>query len=257
MRTLIVGTLALLMSVPVSNLMAAEESENDTSNIAKVLDKAEDKKPLMRPLPMVTGILAVKDDKGKTTFVSYPNARFAFQGVIYDSWSRRKIKNYDQVNESYMVPMEVAGIDTAELATFTLGNPSIKKMGTIFVDSISSKRTKTYLTTISTNAEKYHFEVVMLATMSKGSQKRFKQLWCAKDQNLALADLVLGQDKTKGAPGKKVCDTDVMFKGAITQNILNIKGMPFTMRADGLMYTGVPKDLDAWLRYDIHAQEKK
>ncbi|MFQ3188893.1 MAG: thiol:disulfide interchange protein DsbC [Paraglaciecola sp.] len=256
MRMFIRSAFALLISMPVSYVMATDEPTQDAATQAQI--KKEEKNPIraIRPLPLTDGIMAVLSKEGKTTFASAPNARFAFKGVIYDSWTRKTITTLEQVNEAYLVPMEVTGIKIEDLALFSIGNPDKPKMGTIFVDPVA-KSSQDYLKSIVAESDKYNFDVVMLATSSKGSVARFKRLWCSSNKAVALGDLILGGEKSYEYPSVKDCDVDAMIRTGIAQQILNIKVTPYTIRADGLMYNGTPKNLDEWLQYDIHAQEKK
>jgi thiol:disulfide interchange protein DsbC len=256
MRTFRKSAFALLISMPVSYAMATEETIQDTA--AKAQIEKEENNPIraIRPLPLTDGIMAVLAKDGKTTFASAPNARFAFKGVIYDSWTRKTISTLTHVNDAYLVPIEATGIKIEDLALFSIGNPEKPKMGTIFVDPVA-KGSQEYLKSIVAESDKYNFDVVMLATSNEGSVERFKRLWCSSNKAVALGDLILGGEKSYEYPAIKDCDIDAMIRTGIAQQILNIKVTPYTIRADGLMYSGTPKNLDEWLQYDVHAQEKK
>lgn len=247
---LIAGLLSLSVSAQDAKQLVAEEINKAANQEKNSLIKA------VRPLPMTQGIMAVEDRNGKTFFSSYPNSRFSFKGVIYDTWTRKTLSTVSDVHESYKVPIEVTGIKVEELSSFSIGDTDKPKSGVIFVDPIAESTSK-YLQQIISNKDNLHFDVVMMGSQTKGSIERLKSIWCNKDKAAALASLVSGDDSTVGAPKLIDCDPEPMVKAAVAQQLLNIKGTPHTIRSDGMFYLGVPKNISAWLGREFKLQENK
>lgn len=210
----------------------------------------------VRPLPMTNGILAIEDRNGNTIFSSFPNARFQFKGVIYDSWTRKTIKTVQDVHDAYTVPLEATGVIMEDLSYFVIGNKEIPKSGTIFVDPIAES-TATYLQKILQEKDKYNFDVVLMGTKADGSVQRLKTLWCTEDQELAIASLISGDNSTVNAKKRENCDPEPMVRAAVAQQLLHINGTPHTIRNDGLFYQGVPENIGEWLGREFKLVENK
>ena len=196
-------------------------------------------------VPMIDSFFLAETQSGAVHFISGPNARYLLNGTIYDSWTRSYITNLKDLEKSKHVPIETIGVKVNELAHFQVGNNKIPKQGTIFVEPLS-KSSVALLQYISKNPENFNLDIVVVASMKKGSLQESKRIWCSPDRKRALQDLI---DATRKAPpsSDNDCNIEPLIRSSIALNLLNIKAVPHFIRTDGLMYSGTPKDLISWL----------
>lgn len=191
----------------------------------------------------IQDLMLVKTKTGQTYFVS-KNGRFVFQGKLIDTWFRRTIDTLSEARAAHRVPLDKMGVDLDELPTFTFGNKDIPKQATLFVDP-NCGYCAALFNKLNQSPEKYHMDLVLTPILGEQSVYDAKRLYCAADKDKALLDLM---HKTKLATETRPdCNTAPITKSKIVMGLLEARGVPFLVRADGLTQGGIPSDLDAWL----------
>lgn len=233
-KSIIVLSLALSFNALSGEKMSQANIKQSISNQGQVAG--------IQKLP-IDNLILVKTDAGKTYFVT-ANGRFVFQGKLIDTWFRRTVDTLDEARKAHRVPLKHMGVKDDSLAVLKLGNPDIPRQATIFVDPYCSF-CKILLTQINQTPEKYHVDLVLAPILGKNSKQQSNKLWCAKDKQAALLDLIHRTNLvTEIDPD---CDVTKVGKSLTVMQLLGAHGTPFLVREDGLKFAGLPDDFDKWL----------
>jgi len=187
----------------------------------------------------IHGVKMIESDKG-VFFVS-ENGRFAWKGPLYDLWNGKEVAAMEDVDRVVnRVNINKIGVKPEQLAALTLGKGDLEEV--IFV-STSCEHCRKLLQQAAKLGDKYRFRVV-LVPMGPKSMKQTRQLLCAQDQNAAVQALVSGNYESVG-PGE--CDTPTLQRTLVAARVLGLRSVPYLIRHDGQVQTGVVKDLAGWL----------
>ncbi|MBW8191369.1 hypothetical protein K0504_09995 [Neiella marina] len=239
---------ALLASFLMCPVTYADEAPKESADAQPKLT--------FQPFPTTNGLALVETEDGEVQFVTSNNARFAIQGKVWDSWTKRYINTLDDLLDSLHVPLAQIGIHVEQMAHLKLGNHSKSRLGVVFIDPLSVS-SREFLKRMSATPNKYRFDVVLVPTQRPGSLEEAQRLWCSPDKGAALSDLL---NNTKNAPASKdesSCNIQALIKSSIALNMLNIKTVPHIVREDGLMALGVPTNFDQWLVKDFRKKDQK
>ncbi|WP_028113085.1 DsbC family protein [Ferrimonas kyonanensis] len=196
-------------------------------------------------------IHVVETDDGSHYYIT-GNRRYLIEGRIVDLWRKIEITSLDQARTSSRVLPKHFGITDDSLPLLKVGNPSLPRMGYVFVDP-NCGYCKQLMQFMEDNKDKYHFDLVLTPIMGERSALRAQQLWCAKDRNKATRDLIFQSNSDN--PAKSDCDARPLAQAEVLRQMVGVRGVPFLLREDGLTLGGLPKGkdngigtgLDEWL----------
>ncbi len=180
-----------------------------------------------------------------TYFVS-GDGRYVFEGVMKDVWHRKTIKSLEDARTLERTPVSNIGFEPEkQLATFTIGNPSIPRQGVAFIDP-TSDYTMQFLKKLMKDEDSVHWTVILMPLVG-GNQAvdRARRLHCAVDQNAAKKDLINGTSLALGAL-KSGCTEEKIMIAMLLTDIYQIRSLPHLIREDGLVSKGFPKNFTEW-----------
>ncbi|WP_240224582.1 hypothetical protein [Rheinheimera hassiensis] len=253
-----------VIAVALSMLMCATTSTAASSEPVDVLSKlselaAPDKKAYgeeiktslsakgqikgIQEMP-ITKLFFVEAQQG--SYLVSSDGRFVIEGVIKDVWHRKTINNLEDARSTERLPLSNIGFNPEEqLASFTLGNPNVKRQGVIFVDPTSAI-TLTALQKIKEKADTSNWTVVLMPLIGGDSAiDRSRRLWCATDKGGALNDLVYGTSESL-SDVVEGCKEDPLVMGMMLTDLLQIRSLPHLIREDGLKSAGFPEKFEEW-----------
>lgn len=197
----------------------------------------------IEPLPL-NQLMMVETTSGDVYYVS-SNGRFVMTGTLIDTWHRKTVDSIDDAKSTHRVPLKNMGIKEGDLGVFVFGNPKLPKQGTIFVDPLCGY-CKQLLSDMALSLGDYHFDIVPVAVLGPSSEQALKRIWCAKDRNQALLDLMYMT--SAAVEQQQECDLKPLAYNAVAFEMMALGGTPAIVRTDGLVSKGVPKDLNKWLK---------
>ena len=216
---------------------------------SQVTDPAAASPRIESIVAMPIGALKAVVSNGELLYIS-DSGRYVLRGTLFDAWERKPLKSIDEVRESVThVNLERMGIAVAELGPLTYGTG--KERVTVFVDPkcpwcaklMQQVKDKPEL------ASRYAFDFIAIPVLGPESQRLVRELGCAKDRKAAL-NALMSEDYGKPLEQQKPCDLKPIQKAMVTAQILGIHGVPYTIRADGMVSRGLPADWAGWLVAD-------
>lgn len=186
----------------------------------------------------------VEADQG--SYIVSADGRFVFEGKLKDVWHRKTISNLDAARSTERTPLSNIGFKPEEqLATFTIGNPKVKRKGAVFVDP-TSPMTITALAEIMKDESNTNWTVILMPLVG-GDQAmdRSRRLWCAIDRKGATKDLINGT-ATSLQNLKQPCSEEPIVMAMMLADIFRISYLPHFIREDGLRSEGLPENFKAW-----------
>lgn len=236
-----------ILSVSLSVLLSSQIYAGQQLSQSEIKQSLSQKGDIegIQELP-VKELMLVKTKAGETYFIS-KNGRFVFQGTLIDTWFRKTIDDLSEARTAHRVPLEKMGVNKDDLAILTFGNKDIPKQASIFVDPHCGVCTALFKM-VSQSPEKYHFDFILAPIFGERSKTTISKLHCAADENKAVMDLL--HKTSLVTEMKPQCDTSKINNSLIVMNLLEGKGTPFFVRADGLTLNGIPSDLDTWLEME-------
>lgn len=244
---------ALWMAVSVSAVFAADTgtvtpsqgapAAQSTVSVGDSLMNAPKIEDIV-PLP-ISGLRAVVSN-GELLYMS-DNGRFIFRGVMYDAWSQKALKTFDEMREAInRIDLAKMGIKVGDFKPLPLGHG--KEHITVFVDPKCPWCAK-LMGQIKDKPDlqsKYTFDLIPIPVLGEPSQKLVRELGCAKDRKSALEHLVR-EDYSQPLESVKECSLTAIQKSMVAAQILGVNGVPFMIHADGRVQKGMPKELNDWL----------
>ena len=191
-------------------------------------------------------ILFVEAEQGN--YLITPDGRFVFEGKLKDVWHRKTINSLEAARAIERTPLSNIGFKPEEqLATFTIGNPNIKRQGAIFVDP-TSPITVTALQDLMKNEKNINWTVILMPLVG-GDQAmdRARRLWCSKDVEGAKKDLISGTAEALSSM-KQPCSEEPIVMAMMLADVFRISHLPHLIREDGLTSEGYPNDFKTWYR---------
>ena len=240
----------IVVCVFISTLSLANENMTEqTQQLVNQLrtemhDEIEGKGPIksLSKLPL-NSLNLVETKAGDQYFIS-SDGRFVITGRVYDNWSRSFIQSELDAQRTYRIPLESIGVKPSELASFYVGDRSNPLQATVFVDP-TNERSQAFLKHLINHAKDYYVRFIMAPVNGLAAAERAKAFWCAEDRKQAITDLAYGTSRNYSvAPG---CDYTPLAKSMMVVQMLNMQGLPYFFRADGLTRMGVPVNFDEWL----------
>ena len=94
------------------------------------------------------------------------------------------------------------------------------------------------------------------------SAKFVRRLWCSRIKNkitdydiikwlIGRDDIALNEKLLTYDYSVKNCDVTPIVASTVTAQIYNLQGVPSTVREDGFVTNGFPKDFKSWIKQDI------
>ena len=253
---LICASLSLILSISVSVAQTSDSVDvvNQLSELAapdkkaygeQIKDSLSAKGQIkgIQEMP-ITKVFFVEAQQG--SYLVSSDGRFVIEGVIKDVWHRKTIKSLDDARSTERLPLTNIGFNPEEqLASFTLGNPKVKRQGVIFVDPTSTI-TLTALKKLNEKAENSNWTVVLMPLIGGDAAiDRSRRIWCATDKAGALDDLINGTSESLSSVSKD-CKEEPLVMGMMLTDLLQIRSLPHLIREDGLKSTGFPENFDEW-----------
>lgn len=189
-------------------------------------------------------IFFVEAEQGN--YLVTPDGRFVFEGKLKDVWHRKTINSLDAARAIERTPLSNIGFKPEEqLATFTIGNPKVKRKGAIFVDP-TSPITQIALKEILKDEQNTNWTVILMPLVG-GDQAmdRSRRLWCSTDAAGAKSDLINGTSNALGTM-KKPCSEEPIVMAMMLADLFRISHLPHLIREDGLRSEGFPDNFKAW-----------
>jgi thiol:disulfide interchange protein DsbC len=236
----IVSALAASAAVSAVDTVAAEPGAPVAAESAAAAPRIES------IVAMPIGALKAVVSNGELLYIS-DSGRYVLRGTLFDAWERKPIKSIEEVRESVNhVHLDRMGIQVAELGPLTYGTG--RERITVFVDPkcpwcaklMKQVKDKPEL------AKQYTFDFIAIPVLGPASQRLVRELGCATDRQAAL-NALMREDYGKPLEQNKSCDLKPIQKAMTTAQILGIHGVPYTIRADGMVSRGLPADLIGWL----------
>ena len=260
----IVGVCSLLVVANASaNPLLAEAQRLATAEIATVeakphipltggMDEADIKTALSNfnklkwtHIPPVNNLVMVENEQGDHILMD-TDARIAIRGKVevFDMWNKRPIKTKADAKASWLVSLDSFNIKSGDLASFRYGLLKDKPDMTVLVDPKGDYNAKLF-DQMKTMAGEYSFEIVLAPLLGEDSVMESLKLWCAKDREASLEQL-MSQSPIKGQVFP-TCDKDPLIKALGVAGLLHLKGLPHLIRADGLQLQGTPDSLSEFM----------
>lgn len=189
-------------------------------------------------------ILFVEAEQGN--YLITPDGRFVFEGKLKDVWHRKTINSLEAARSIERTPLANIGFNPEEqLATFTIGNPKIKRQGAIFVDP-TSPITVTALQDLMKDKKNINWTVILMPLVG-GDQAmdRSRRLWCSKDKEGAKKDLIAGTAESLTVM-RQPCSEEPIVMAMMLADLFRISHLPHLIREDGLLSEGYPNDFKTW-----------
>ncbi|MCA2420891.1 hypothetical protein P3602_21280 [Vibrio parahaemolyticus] len=197
----------------------------------------------------VNDLIMVENDKGEKLLMD-SKARIAIRGnvEVYDMWNKRPINTQADAKAAWMVTLDRFGVHTGDLASFRYGLKKDKPDVTLLVDPSGDFNVKLF-DQMKAMADKYSFEIVLAPLLGGESINESLKLWCAKDRQKSLDELMA----QKSATGEifPTCNKDPLIKALGVAGVLQIKGLPYLIRADGLQLQGTPDSLSEFMSRNV------
>jgi hypothetical protein len=95
----------------------------------------------------------------------------------------------------------------------------------------------------------YLFEVVLVPLLGGDAIYHSLQLWCARDREKSLEQLMNGVKPT----GEifPTCDKKPVMNSLGLASLLRLKGLPHMIRLDGLQLAGAPDDIKEFMKRNV------
>nr|WP_176456105.1 DsbC family protein [Pseudomonas fluorescens]CEK42553.1 hypothetical protein PQBR55_0174 [Pseudomonas fluorescens SBW25] len=187
--------------------------------------------------------LAVAEKNGKLRFVS-DNGRFLIEGRMYDTWNKEYIDSLEMADRaSKYIDFEKMKFNVQDLDPLVFGTG--KKQVTVFVDPYCGFCHKMF-GQMQDLQNDYTFNIVQLPILGESSVGRVRDVLCAADKAEALKTVLSG-DNNSVLKQVASCDQLPVNKRLITAQFFAIKGVPHSIRQDGLITKGFIPDLKGWL----------
>ncbi|MDH1472426.1 hypothetical protein [Shewanella sp. GD03713] len=193
----------------------------------------------------VNNLVMVENQDGEKILMD-TTARIAIRGKVevYDMWNKRPINTLADAKASWLVTLDKFNINQGDLASYRYGLDKNKPDITVMVDPRGDYNKKLF-DQMREMAGDYSFEIVLLPLLGDESVMESIKLWCSKDQEKSLMELMDGLTSTGTII--PTCDKDPLIKGLGLAGLLNIKGLPHLIRADGLQNQGAPNSLTEFM----------
>ncbi|MDF4421735.1 hypothetical protein [Vibrio parahaemolyticus] len=193
----------------------------------------------------VNNLVMVENQDGEKILMD-TTARIAIRGnvEVYDMWNKRPINTLADAQASWLVTLDKFNINPGDLASYRYGLDKEKPDVTVMVDPRGDYNKKLF-DQMREMAGDYSFEIVLLPLLGDESVMESLKLWCAKDQEKSLAELMDGKSSTGTII--PTCDKDPLIKGLGLGGLLHVKGLPHLIRADGLQNQGAPNSLTEFM----------
>jgi thiol:disulfide interchange protein DsbC len=176
------------------------------------------------------------------------NGRYVLRGVLRDLWQDGKeLVSLDEIHaavERVDVAALVKAVDV--FAPFRLGTGLKREI--VFVDPFCPY-CRNLLNDIVARGDdgEHQYLILPVALLGPNSTRVVRNLQCAADRDAALRAL-LAHSYEQPLQETPDCDIGPMQKRAIFARLLQIRGVPFLIRDDGLRQDGLPGSLAGWLR---------
>lgn len=176
------------------------------------------------------------------------NGRYVLRGTLRDLWQNGKelvtLEEIRTAVETVDVAALVRAIDVFE--PFRIGGGA--KQEILFVDPFCPY-CRLLLNDIAGRGDdrEHQYVILPVALLGPNSAKVVRNLQCAADRTAALRAL-LTHSFDPPLPEVANCNVGAVQKRAIFARLLQIGGVPFLIRHDGVRQNGLPRNLTVWLR---------
>lgn len=192
---------------------------------------------------------AVKLSNRGELYMLSANGRFVLRGPVYDLWQGRELASVEEIREAAQT-LNLAGLGVVwnDLAPTVIGEGEAEVV--VFIDP-HCPHCQTLLTQIGRLAaaepRSWRFMILPVPMLGNRSATTVRNLACATDQ--AAARRALLEHRFEPAlPERADCDLAPAQKRWVLARLLQLEGVPFTIRPDGRSLSGAPQDFAAWLR---------
>jgi hypothetical protein len=217
-------------------------SDADIKKAMSVLDTVD----WSHALP-VRSLMMVKTKDGETLLAS-PDGRLLIKGgLIIDGWNKRQILTESDAKNSWKAHLSSFGVTTKDLPIYTYGKDKPEYDLMVFVDPINSSANEILFKQLKRLSATHKFGLILTPIAhGKTSGARGRELWCAKDQQLAIEYLINGESD-KELETLENCDTSKIIKVIAITQFMQLDRLPYLIRSDGTHNAGVPAELSTFL----------
>ena len=176
------------------------------------------------------------------------NGRYVLRGTLRDLWqSGKELTTLDEIRAAVQTVDVAALVRAVDIfAPFRIG--SGPKLEIVFVDPFCPY-CKLLLNDIAARGgdKEHQYVILPIALLGPKSARVVRNLQCAADRD-AAARALLAHSYDPPLPERPDCDLGAAQKRAIFARLLQIRGVPFLIRDDGVRQDGLPGNLMEWLR---------
>ncbi|MEA3410360.1 MAG: hypothetical protein U9R74_02345 [Pseudomonadota bacterium] len=192
-------------------------------------------------LPMQALVVARKN--GHTVIVS-DNGRFVVRGELYDTWSKRTLRDLDDAREAASrIDLDKMRLKIADLGPLVYGGGAERV--TVLLDG-DRTASRSLLDQIRALGNHYTFDLVLMPGGTTQSVEAARDYRCATVPRQAAERLVSSGDTT-GLNIDPGCTPELAMRAMVAARLLGVRSLPFLIAPDGRVHQGAPGDLSRWL----------
>ena len=232
-------------------LLKAEQEAKEKQAVENFQSKAKKVSPIQSVVNLpINGMKAILADDGTLMFVT-DNGRYAFVGDMIDIWQQKPLETIDEIRNSVTtVPVKALGLKPDGLNVLQWGTG--KERVSAFVDPQCGwchalieevKKDKDL-------SERFTFDFYVVPALGDTSDSLARQLWCADATNEEkLNAFTKGGDAISALKQKQPgqCVMGGYDQTLVTAQMLEVKGVPFLIAADGRYVAGKPQSVRSFL----------
>lgn len=205
------------------------------------------------------GLYVIEGKDGSLTTIT-GTGRYAVSGSLYDIVKKANITNVDQLRRTTLIKLTETPFPLDEISSIAFGNPSLKRQGALFI-TIDCDGCQDLMKYLYEKRSELNLQIVLLPSVGP-SAKFVRRLWCSRIKNkitdydiikwlVGRDDIALNEKLLTYDYSVKNCDVTPIVASTVTAQIYNLQGVPSTVREDGFVTNGFPKDFKSWIKQDI------
>lgn len=233
-------------SLPNNSLNSALAGINDSELLKKIMRTM---KTVEWAEPIPPNFILVKTKDGDTLFSTIDGRFFIKGGMVVDGWNKRIIDTQQKAKDTWKATFSSAfGVTDDKLPIYYAG--FIEK-GTVdlyvMLDPLAAETNSMLYEQIQRLSATYKFAIILMPILQgKESANRGRELWCAKDQELAF-ELLMKGDKNTHFEILENCDVSKLLAGIGLAQFMRINRLPYLVSRVGFHQYGINNDLEAFI----------
>lgn len=220
------------------------KQENDgKKELRKALEMMNDV-AWSRALP-IKGMVMIVNKDGSHVLASTDGRIIVKGGDVFDGWNKNLIITEDNAKHAWLATLNsTLGIGPKDMSTYYMGDLSKDKPDiVVFIDPLSTMMNKPIFDEVRRLGDDIQAAFVMTPIINgKESAVRARQLWCAKDQELAFKYLSTGNTQAD-IETLENCDVSKIGATLAVVQFLQINRLPYFINKNGLHRKGKPVEI--------------